>query len=57
MLTTQAQTTTVFSSRAISAFAIIFLGFVLVVAVGFTPVAEIHNTTHDTRHANGFPCH
>ena len=54
---TQTQTTKAVSSRAIAAFTAIILGFTLVLVVGFAPVAEIHNTTHDTRHANGFPCH
>lgn len=35
----------------------ILLGFALWLAVGFSPLAEVHNATHDTRHASGFPCH
>jgi cobalt transporter subunit CbtB len=53
----QTQTTTAVSSRSIAALAAIILGFTVVLIVGFAPIAEIHNTMHDTRHANGFPCH
>lgn len=45
------------AARPVAALSAIFLGFALLLVVGFAPVAEIHNTTHDTRHANGFPCH
>jgi cobalt transporter subunit CbtB len=33
------------------------LGLVMVYFIGFSPVARVHNSAHDTRHANGFPCH
>lgn len=32
-------------------------GLVVLYSVGFLPVSAAHNATHDTRHANGFPCH
>lgn len=35
---------------------IVFGVFVLFV-VGFSQSPVAHNAAHDTRHANGFPCH
>lgn len=39
------------------AFAVLLLGMVVLYAVGFSTVPQAHNSAHDTRHANGFPCH
>ena len=36
---------------------LMLLGLTIVYLVGFLSVAEVHNATHDTRHATGFPCH
>ena len=44
-------------SRFVPALSAMLLGGALVLAVGFAPVAEVHNATHDTRHTAGFPCH
>ncbi len=33
------------------------LGVFFLWAVGFSPMAEMHNAAHDTRHSNAFPCH
>lgn len=33
------------------------LGLVLLMGVGFVQIEAVHNAAHDTRHANGFPCH
>jgi len=44
-------------SHALTAVGMILAGVVLMLCVGFAPVAEVHNATHDTRHATGFPCH
>lgn len=33
------------------------LGFAMVFTIGFAHVTVLHNGAHDTRHANGFPCH
>lgn len=41
-------------ARALSA---VLIGFMLVLLVGFAPIAEVHNAAHDTRHAAAFPCH
>jgi cobalt transporter subunit CbtB len=35
----------------------ICLGVFMVYVIGFSPFARAHNSAHDTRHANGFPCH
>ena len=29
----------------------------LLFVVGFAQMSAVHNGAHDTRHANGFPCH
>jgi len=48
---------TVFDVRLIKAYAAFAAGLLLVLIVGFAPLAQIHNAAHDTRHAGGFPCH
>lgn len=35
----------------------ICLGLVVVGFAGFSHIDAVHNASHDTRHANGFPCH
>jgi cobalt transporter subunit CbtB len=40
-----------------SAFAVITLGVVLVLFTLFSPLSQVHNATHDTRHAVVAPCH
>jgi cobalt transporter subunit CbtB len=45
------------AARLIPALSAIALGFALLLIVGFASVTEVHNATHDTRHATGFPCH
>jgi len=44
-------------SRRLPALAVLFIGVVVVYAVGFSSVPLAHNAAHDTRHASGFPCH
>lgn len=39
------------------AFASIVFGVFVVFVVGFLQSPVAHNAAHDTRHANGFPCH
>ncbi len=34
-----------------------FLGFFLLIGVGFASPYMVHNAAHDARHANGLPCH
>jgi len=44
-------------SERLPALAVLFIGFVVVYAVGFSSLPHAHNAAHDTRHASGFPCH
>ena len=39
------------------ALVVILFGLLFVYGVGFSPFPRAHNAAHDTRHANGFPCH
>ena len=32
-------------------------GILLILGVGFLPMAAAHNAAHDTRHTLAFPCH
>lgn len=36
---------------------VLAFGVVILYAVGLSPFTRTHNAAHDTRHANGFPCH
>lgn len=40
-----------------SAFAVITLGIAMVLFTLLTPISQVHNATHDTRHAVVAPCH
>jgi cobalt transporter subunit CbtB len=40
-----------------SALATVAIGLLLLFGVGFVQNSAVHNGAHDTRHANGFPCH
>jgi cobalt transporter subunit CbtB len=44
-------------SRRLPALAVLFMGLIVVYAVGFSSLPRAHNAAHDTRHASGFPCH
>ena len=44
-------------SHRLPALAVLFIGLVVVYAVGFSSLSRAHNAAHDTRHASGFPCH
>ena len=44
-------------THRLPALAVLFIGFVVVYAVGFSSLPHAHNAAHDTRHASGFPCH
>ncbi|HMF77377.1 MAG TPA: CbtB domain-containing protein [Bryobacteraceae bacterium] len=39
------------------AVAVFLFGLFVLYGVGFSTLPAAHNATHDTRHANGFPCH
>lgn len=44
-------------TQRLPALAVIAFGLLLLYGVGFSTLPAAHNTTHDTRHATGFPCH
>jgi cobalt transporter subunit CbtB len=44
-------------AKRLPAVLVMIFGLVIVYAVGFSPFTRAHNAAHDTRHANGFPCH
>jgi cobalt transporter subunit CbtB len=44
-------------ARALPALAAVLFGLVLFVGAGFASPDILHNSTHDTRHALGLPCH
>lgn len=44
-------------AERLPALLVMAIGLVTVYAVGFSPFTQAHNAAHDTRHANGFPCH
>ncbi len=44
-------------TKTLPAMATIAIGLLLLFAVGFVQIPAVHNGAHDTRHANGFPCH
>ena len=50
-------TTTGLSARLAPALAAILIGLTLFLAAGFAGASVLHNSTHDTRHALGLPCH
>ena len=43
--------------RLVPALIAAFMGTIVLVGVGFSQPATIHDATHDARHASGFPCH
>jgi cobalt transporter subunit CbtB len=45
------------SARIAPALAALLLGLALFLTAGFAGATVLHNSTHDTRHAFGLPCH
>lgn len=45
------------SVRALPALGAVLLGLFLFLGAGFAAPSVLHNSTHDTRHALGLPCH
>lgn len=43
---------TAFSAALAATLGVLIIGF-----VGFSQIDAFHNAVHDTRHADGFPCH
>ena len=48
--------TGVIAERLPALFVLAF-GVAILYGVGFSPFMRAHNAAHDSRHANGFPCH
>ena len=51
------QTSAITASTTVQALFAIILGVFVVGFAGFSQIDAVHNAAHDTRHANGFPCH
>ena len=45
------------SQRLVAGLLALILGFMLIGTIGFAGDMAVHNGSHDTRHALGFPCH
>jgi cobalt transporter subunit CbtB len=45
------------SARLVPAAGALLLGLFLFLTAGFAAPTVLHNSTHDTRHALGLPCH
>lgn len=45
------------AARAWPALGAALFGLMLFLVAGFAAPAVLHNSTHDTRHALGLPCH
>ena len=45
------------STRIVPAVVALLLGLTLFIGAGFAGSSVLHNSTHDTRHALGLPCH
>ncbi len=45
------------AARLVPAVSALVLGLFLFLAAGFAGPTVLHNSTHDTRHALGLPCH
>jgi cobalt transporter subunit CbtB len=45
------------ATRVLPALMTIACGLFILFCVGFVQTPAVHNGAHDTRHANGFPCH
>jgi cobalt transporter subunit CbtB len=54
---TQTQAVVVPWSKVIGIGAAVFMGMLIVTAVGFAAPEIIHNAAHDLRHGLAFPCH
>ena len=44
-------------AHLLPALGVLLFGLVVLYGVGFSTQSLAHNAAHDTRHANGFPCH
>lgn len=44
-------------SKTVQLASALLLGMIILYGTGFVNIAAVHNTTHDARHSQGFPCH
>ena len=44
-------------ANRLPALGVLVFGLIVLYGVGFSNFPRAHNAAHDTRHANGFPCH
>jgi cobalt transporter subunit CbtB len=44
-------------ANRLPAFLTLIAGLIIIYCIGFSHLSVVHNGTHDTRHAKGFPCH
>lgn len=56
-MTTATQTAARENTGLIQILAVALLGVSLMFVAGHVQSAVLHDSAHDTRHANGFPCH
>jgi cobalt transporter subunit CbtB len=56
-MTTQTLTATQSKSLVAAAALSMLLGAAIVIFSGHVQASTLHSSAHDTRHANGFPCH
>lgn len=45
------------NERLVAGFLAMTIGSFLIFGAGFAHSSVLHDTAHDVRHANGFPCH
>lgn len=51
------QSSPIIAARLVPAVGALLLGIFLFIGAGFAGPTILHNSTHDTRHALGLPCH
>jgi cobalt transporter subunit CbtB len=56
-MTTKTLASTALRQMLLSAMTVAVLGAALLFLAGHAQSATLHDAAHDTRHANGFPCH
>lgn len=56
-MTTATKTALVADTSIASIALVAALGVVILFVAGFAQADTLHGSTHDTRHAAGFPCH
>jgi cobalt transporter subunit CbtB len=57
LMNTKVKTAAATRPAAIPALFALVLGAAILIMAGHLQASTLHNAAHDTRHANGFPCH